>query len=59
MASRSPRTPDYFAGVSCAAGLYIGAGQALDGATFFSGLIDDVRVYDAALSPEKIEALTQ
>jgi len=28
-------------------------------ASFFSGLIDDVRLYDAALSAEEIEALAQ
>jgi hypothetical protein len=32
-------------------GLYIGAGQALDAASFFSGLIDDVRIYNRAVSP--------
>jgi hypothetical protein len=30
-------------------GLYIGAGQALDSSTFFSGLIDDVRIYNCAV----------
>jgi N-acetylneuraminic acid mutarotase len=46
-------------GVQSTAGLYIGAGQTLDAGSFFSGLIDDVRIYDVALSPEKIEALAQ
>jgi hypothetical protein len=32
-------------------GLYIGAGQALDSGTFFSGLIDDVRIYNRAVHP--------
>ena len=32
-------------------GLYIGAGQALDSGTFFSGLIDDIRIYNRAVSP--------
>ena len=32
-------------------GLYIGAGQILDPASFFSGLIDDVRIYDRAVTP--------
>ncbi len=40
-------------------GLYIGAGKNLDAASFFSGLIDDVRIYNVALSAEKIEALAQ
>ncbi|MHC4630608.1 MAG: LamG-like jellyroll fold domain-containing protein, partial [Planctomycetota bacterium] len=32
-------------------GLYIGAGDSLDAASFFSGLIDDVRIYDRAVKP--------
>jgi len=31
--------------------LYIGAGRDLDPATFFSGLIDDVRIYNRAVKP--------
>jgi len=37
----------------------IGAGKNLDAGTFFSGLIDDVRIYNVALSTEKIAALAQ
>jgi hypothetical protein len=33
-------------------GLYIGAGSALTPGTFWSGLIDDVRIYDIALSSQ-------
>jgi len=40
-------------------GLYIGAGNPLDAAGFFSGLIDDVRIYDEALSAEEIAALAR
>ncbi|MFC1795373.1 GDSL-type esterase/lipase family protein [Planctomycetota bacterium] len=40
-------------------GLYFGTGKILDAATFFSGLIDDVRIYDVALTAEEIEALAQ
>lgn len=40
-------------------GLYLGVGETLDGATFFSGLIDDVRIYDAALTPEDIGYIAQ
>ncbi len=40
-------------------GLYIGAGKALDAASFFSGLIDDVRVYDEALSAEEVAELAR
>jgi len=32
-------------------GLYIGAGQTLAPASFFSGLIDDIRIYNRAVAP--------
>ncbi|MHC4171352.1 MAG: hypothetical protein ACYTBX_15515 [Planctomycetota bacterium] len=31
--------------------MYFGAGKDLDTVTFFSGLIDDVRIYDRAITP--------
>jgi hypothetical protein len=37
----------------------IGCGNSFDAGSFFSGLIDDVRIYDVALSAEKIAALSQ
>jgi len=40
-------------------GLYMGVGKNYTASTFFSGLIDDVRIYDAALSAEEIEDLAQ
>jgi len=40
-------------------GLYIGAGKTLDTANFFPGLIDDVRIYNRALSTEDIEELAR
>jgi len=40
-------------------GLYIGCGKTMESGTFWSGLIDDVRIYDVALSEEEIAALTQ
>jgi len=40
-------------------GFYIGTGKAMEPGTYFSGLIDDVRIYDVALSAEKIEAIAQ
>ena len=49
----------FVAGVQSTAGLHIGAGQTLDTLTFFSGLIDDVRIYDVALTAEEIAALAQ
>ena len=44
---------------SARGGLYIGTGKNLEVGTFFSGLIDDVRIYNKALSAEKIAALIQ
>jgi len=38
-------------------GLYIGASKDLEAGTFFSGMIDDVRIYNQALSAEEIAAL--
>jgi len=40
-------------------GLYIGAGKTLEAASFFPGLIDDVRIYNRALSAEDIEELVR
>jgi N-acetylneuraminic acid mutarotase len=40
-------------------GLFIGSGKTLEAGTFFSGLIDDVRIYNKALSAEEIAALAQ
>ena len=40
-------------------GLYIGADKNLGAGTFFSGLIDDVRIYNVALFPVQIAALAQ
>jgi hypothetical protein len=38
-------------------GLRIGAGKNLEAGNFFSGLIDDVRIYNKALDAEEIAAL--
>jgi len=40
-------------------GLYFGTGKAMEPGTFWSGLIDDVRIYNVALSAERIAALAQ
>jgi hypothetical protein len=40
-------------------GLYIGAGRTLEPETFFSGLIDDIRIYNLALNAEEIAALAK
>jgi len=40
-------------------GLYIGASKDLEAGSFFSGLIDDVRIYNNVLSAEEIATLIQ
>ncbi len=42
-----------------AGGLYIGAGKTLDAASFFSGLIDDVRIYSRALDAAEVAELAR
>jgi hypothetical protein len=49
----------FVGGIQSNAGHYFGAGQTLDAASFYSGLIDDVRIYNEALSPARIAALAQ
>jgi hypothetical protein len=46
-------------GVYSGGGLYIGAGKDLEAASFFSGLIDDIRIYDVALSADEIAAMAR
>ncbi|MHC4558856.1 MAG: right-handed parallel beta-helix repeat-containing protein [Planctomycetota bacterium] len=46
-------------GVPSTGGLYFGAGKDLEEGCFFSGLIDDVRIYKVALSAEEIEELAR
>jgi hypothetical protein len=48
---------DYVGGLGSDAVLYIGVGPALEETTFFSGLIDDVRIYNKVLSKEAIASL--
>lgn len=40
-------------------GLYIGAGKSLEESAFFSGLVDDVRIYNQALYAEEIISLSK
>ncbi len=40
-------------------GLHIGAGKTLGPASFFLGLVDDIRLYGVALSVEEISAMVQ
>ncbi len=44
-------------GESSEGDLYFGAGKDLNPGSFFSGLIDDVQIYNEALSPEEVAAL--
>jgi hypothetical protein len=44
---------------SSTGGLYFGTDKTLGSETFFSGLIDDVRIYDVALTAEQIEGFVQ
>jgi serine/threonine protein kinase len=57
--AQATRDIDFVAGVGSNGGLYIGAGSDLEPGTFFSGLIDDVRIYNQALSAEEIATLAQ
>jgi hypothetical protein len=50
---------DVVAGLLPDSDLYFGARKDLDAASFFSGLIDDVRIYNQALSAEEIEELAR
>ena len=42
---------DFVGGMSVYGGLYFGASKTLDAASFFSGLIDDIRIYNRVVSP--------
>jgi len=50
---------DFVGGEDSNGGLYFGASKTLDVDSFFSGLIDDVRIYRRALNAEEIELLAQ
>jgi hypothetical protein len=45
--------------VGSESGLYVGAGKNLKSGSFFSGPIDDVRIYNKTLSAEEVEALAR
>jgi hypothetical protein len=49
----------FVSGSPSGGGLHIGASKDLDAGTFFSGLIDDVRIYNQALNPEEVSTLAQ
>ena len=50
---------DSLGGASLDGGLFIGVGEGINLGTCWSGLIDDVRIYDNALSEEAVAALAQ
>ena len=50
---------DFVGGVETTGVLYIGAGPDLDPGNYFSGLVDDVRIYEKALSKEEIATLAR
>ena len=50
MAKPAPRVKS-IAVASSDAGLHIGAGKSLEAGSFWSGLIDDVRIYNRAVTP--------
>jgi N-acetylneuraminic acid mutarotase len=50
---------DFVGGLGSTSGLYIGAGKAREEGSFFSGLIDDIRIYKVALSAKEIEELAR
>ncbi len=50
---------NFVGGVDSNGGLYFGAAKTLDADSFFSGLIDDVRIYNRALIAEEIAAIAQ
>lgn len=50
---------DYAGGVDADGGLYFGADKMLQSGTFFSGMIDDIRIYDEVLSAEEVAELVR
>ena len=45
--------------LSASGDLHIGTGKAMEPGTYFSGLIDDVRIYNIALSADEVAALAR
>jgi len=50
---------DVVGGVGSNGGMYFGAGKTLDAGSFFTGLIDDIRIYDRALTAEEVAELAR
>ena len=50
---------DFVGGVGSDGGLHFGASKMLEADSFFSGLIDDIRIYDEVLSAEEVAELAR
>ena len=50
---------DYVGVVDTDGGLYFGANKTLDAVAFWSGMIDDIRIYDEVLSKEEVADLAR
>jgi hypothetical protein len=57
--AEAAKDTDAVGGVGSNGGLYFGAEKTLGAGTFFSGLIDDVRIYDEVLSAEEVAELAR
>ena len=53
------KDPTNVFGITCNGDMHMGTGKTLDAGSFFSGLIDDVRIYNQTQSAEEIEALAR
>ena len=50
---------EYVGGVEFNRGLYVGVGEGMNPVTFWSGTMDDIRIYNNVLSADEIAALAQ
>ncbi|MFH1718008.1 MAG: M56 family metallopeptidase, partial [Planctomycetota bacterium] len=57
--TEAAKDTDFVGGMSVNGGLYFGADKTLEASSFFSGLIDDIRIYDEVLSAEEVAELAR
>ncbi len=57
--AEAAKDTDAVGGVGSNGGLYFGADKTLEAGSLFSGLIDDVRIYDEVLSAEEVAELAR
>ncbi len=57
--TEAARDTDPVGGVNANGDLYFGVDKTLQAGTFFSGLMDDIRIYDEALSAEEVADLVR